>query len=100
MDDYIPSKPISPSVLKPSKLQLATDFTETFFHLASWSHHHGAANRKQQRNWIRFGFTKFTAHEQTRNTQGYVICERKGEERIKRFVSLDYSTLSHTKELG
>ena len=102
MDDYIPSKPISPCVLKPSKLQLATNFAESFFHLAYWSHHHWAANKKQRRIWIWFGFTKFPALQQTHNTQGlvmevkvtnfsqgYVICEKKGEERIKRFVSLD-----------
>ena len=102
MDNYKPSKPISPCVLEPSKLLLATNFAKSFLHLAYWSHHHWAANGKQQRTWIWFGFTKFPALQQTHNTQGlvmevkvtnfsqwYVICERKGEERIKRFVSLD-----------
>ena len=96
MNDYKPSKPISPCVLEPSKLQLATNFVESFLHLAYWSHHHWATNWKQQRIWIWFGFTMFPALQQTHNTQGlvmevkvtnfsqgYVICERKGEERIK-----------------
>ena len=82
-------------------------------HFTYWSHHDWAAKGKQQRISIWFGFTKFPTLQQTHNTQGlvmevkvtnfsqgYVICERKGEERIKRFVSLDWGIITHKKGMG
>ena len=106
MDDYKPSKPISPCVLEPSKLLLATNFVESFLHLAYWSHHRWAANEKQQKTWIWFGSTKFPALQQTHNTkglvmemkvtnfsQGYVICESKGGEDKEIFF---FSRLRHS----